>query len=286
MRALSPEVPLRLFSTFSPKHFLRRTSSARATRPRPITSRRRRCSASSDWSTRRTRTRCAQLTAGRTAFFLRSEQAGVHDRRGSVLRYPDPAAAGHPARERDRHERAAEPEPAYPDARARMVRVQHLGRAQFERRRYRPRSGTTRATARSRTRRTRRRRRLQTRSSARARINIVGMPTAPNQIEIWTPSPLTQATSLFDDLIFPERLLRVPALRHLHAPVPEIRAPDQPGREGAMGRRAPHRRERERVARARDGARLGPPERAARVTGTGAATATYRAAPMKTSDDR
>ena len=34
-------------------------------------------------------------------------------------------------------------------------------------------------------------------------INIVGMPTAPNQIEIWTPSPLTQASSLFDDLIFP-----------------------------------------------------------------------------------
>ena len=34
-------------------------------------------------------------------------------------------------------------------------------------------------------------------------INIVGMPTAPNQVEIWTPSPLTQATSLFDDLIFP-----------------------------------------------------------------------------------
>ena len=34
-------------------------------------------------------------------------------------------------------------------------------------------------------------------------INIVGNPSAPNQIEFWTPSPLTQATSLFDDLIFP-----------------------------------------------------------------------------------
>jgi hypothetical protein len=34
-------------------------------------------------------------------------------------------------------------------------------------------------------------------------INIVGMPTAPNQIEFWTPSPLTQVSSLFDDLIFP-----------------------------------------------------------------------------------
>jgi hypothetical protein len=32
---------------------------------------------------------------------------------------------------------------------------------------------------------------------------IVGMPNAPNQIEIWTASPLTQATSYFDDLIFP-----------------------------------------------------------------------------------
>ena len=34
-------------------------------------------------------------------------------------------------------------------------------------------------------------------------LYIVGMPTAPNQIEIWCASPLTQATSLFDDLIFP-----------------------------------------------------------------------------------
>jgi hypothetical protein len=34
-------------------------------------------------------------------------------------------------------------------------------------------------------------------------IWIVGMPTDPNQIEFWTARPLTQATSYFDDLVFP-----------------------------------------------------------------------------------
>ena len=34
-------------------------------------------------------------------------------------------------------------------------------------------------------------------------IWMIGTPTAINQIEIWTPQPLTQASTLFDDLIFP-----------------------------------------------------------------------------------
>ena len=34
-------------------------------------------------------------------------------------------------------------------------------------------------------------------------IWMIGTPTAPNGIEIWTPQPLTQASTLFDDLIFP-----------------------------------------------------------------------------------
>lgn len=34
-------------------------------------------------------------------------------------------------------------------------------------------------------------------------INIVGIPTAANQIELWTAQPLTQASSYFDQLVFP-----------------------------------------------------------------------------------
>lgn len=34
-------------------------------------------------------------------------------------------------------------------------------------------------------------------------INFVGLPTDPNAVELWAAAPLTQASSLFDDLVFP-----------------------------------------------------------------------------------
>ena len=34
-------------------------------------------------------------------------------------------------------------------------------------------------------------------------INIVGMPTAPNPVEVWFRAPLTQASTYFDELVFP-----------------------------------------------------------------------------------
>jgi len=34
-------------------------------------------------------------------------------------------------------------------------------------------------------------------------LNIIGMPSAPNQIEFWAASPLTQFATLFDELVFP-----------------------------------------------------------------------------------
>lgn len=37
-----------------------------------------------------------------------------------------------------------------------------------------------------------------------ATIHIVGLPTAANMIEFWSREPLTQATSYFDTLIFPD----------------------------------------------------------------------------------
>jgi hypothetical protein len=65
-----------------------------------------------------------------------------------------------------------------------------------------------------------------------AAINIVGMPMAPNQIEFWAARPLTQATSYFDQLVFPpgyyEYLLYGTAMRVFikfgRAISPDIRA--------------------------------------------------------------
>jgi hypothetical protein len=34
-------------------------------------------------------------------------------------------------------------------------------------------------------------------------INLIGMPTAANFVELWAAQPLTQASSQFDDLVFP-----------------------------------------------------------------------------------